>query len=96
MDAPVIITEALVIVREAHHRQISEVLERFDSTYGMRLKFSYYSIKDDSDDIGTADALREAAARNLIKVGARSSVPAHQLHCIISHLHQLTNYIILF
>ena len=69
MHAPVIITEALVIVREAHHRQISEVLERFDSTYGMRLKFSYYSIKDGSEDIGTADALRDAATRNLIKVG---------------------------
>ena len=57
-----------MIVREAHHRQISEVLDRFDSTYGVRLKFSYYSIKDTSEDIGTADALREAATRNLIKV----------------------------
>ena len=59
-----------MIVREAHHRQISEVLDRFDSTYGIRLKFSYYSIKDGSEDIGTADALREAASRNLIKVGS--------------------------
>ena len=58
-----------MIVREAHHRQISEVLDRFDSTYGIRLNFSYYSIKDTTEDIGTADALREAAARNLIKVG---------------------------
>ena len=62
-------TEALVIVREVHHRQISEVLDRFDSTYGIRLKFSYYSIKDGSEEIGTADALREVATRSMIKVG---------------------------
>jgi hypothetical protein len=76
------IAEALVIVREGHHRQISEVLERFDSTYGIRLKFSYYSIKDGSEDIGTADALREAATRNLIKVGVRPH--AHPLKMISS------------
>lgn len=56
------------MVRESHHREISEVLDRFDSTYNIRLKFSYYSVKDGSEDIGTADALREAATRNLIKV----------------------------
>ena len=58
-----------MIVREANHRQISEVLERFHTNYGIRLKFTLFSIKDQSDEMGTADALREAAMRNMIKVG---------------------------
>lgn len=60
--------EALVIVREANQRHISEVLDRFHSLYSTRLKFSLFAIKDHSEELGTADALREATNRNMIKV----------------------------
>ena len=63
------IAEALVIVREAHQRHMSEALDRFHSSYGIRLKFTLFPIKDQSaEELGTADALREAASRNMIKV----------------------------
>ena len=64
----VLILEALVIVREANQRRISETLERFHAMYSTRLKFSLFPIKDQNDEMGTADALREAANKNMIKV----------------------------
>lgn len=59
-----------MIVREVNQRHISEALDRFHSNYGIRLKFTLFAIKDQSEEMGTADALREAAARNMIKVGS--------------------------
>lgn len=60
-----------MIVREVNLRHISETLERFHANYGIRLKFTLFPIKDQSEEMGTADALREAASRNMIKVRGR-------------------------
>lgn len=67
-----------MIVREANQRRISETLERFHAMYNTRLKFGVFPIKDQNDEMGTADALREAANKNMIKVVMGGGHKLHQ------------------
>ena len=54
------------MVRESAARAVSEVLDRFHSTGGVRMRFSVAEIPD-QEDWGTADSLR--AIKTRVKVG---------------------------
>ena len=58
--------EAVVVVRESAARAVSEVLDRFHSSGGVRMRFSVAEIPD-QEDWGTADSLR--AIKTRVKVG---------------------------
>ena len=60
-----ILTEALVVVRDSQHHTISEALERLQVRHGVHLKFILCDIPD-HEDWGTADSLRHI--RTKIKV----------------------------
>ena len=62
--------EAIVVVRESVLQQMREVLERFQSRDGVRMKFSLFEIPD-QEDWGTADSLR--ALRSRVKVKGNTS-----------------------
>ncbi len=56
-----------MVVRETQSRQISEVLEGFQTHHGVRMKFSLVEIPD-QEDWGTADSLRHL--RTKVKVSS--------------------------
>ena len=79
-----------MVVREAEHRSVSEVLNQFiSSTWGVRLDFSIVQISD-SDDLGTADSLR--FLRNKLKVEGEGGGEREIMgHCYMYDLHYLVD-----
>ena len=63
--------EAIVVVRESAARAVSEVLDQFHTSGGVRMMFSVVEIPD-QEDSGTADSLR--AIRTRVKVGVQGAV----------------------
>ena len=67
--------EAIVVVRESAARAVSEVLDQFHTSGGVRMMFSVVEIPD-QEDSGTADSLR--AIRTRVKVGVEGAVLCEQ------------------